>query len=110
MHSLKAHPLQRVGLVPPLRSVPPMKRLRSLALFAVVAAGFATVALVGQAPSASGAKMSAAAKKYLATLSPEQKKKGTFAFDDKARLAWFFTPQQDKEKNFTRVGVRMEEL
>lgn len=87
-----------------------MKRLRSLALFAIVAAGFATVALVGQAPSTSGAKMSAAAKKFLGTLNAEQKKKGTFPFDDKARTTWFFTPQQDKERNFTRVGVRMEEL
>jgi hypothetical protein len=87
-----------------------MKRLRSLALLVIAAAGFATLALIGQAPAASGAKMSAAAKKFIATLTPEQKKKGTFPFDDKARLTWFFTPQQDKERNFTRVGVRMEEL
>ncbi|HJZ57182.1 MAG TPA: DUF3500 domain-containing protein [Gemmataceae bacterium] len=87
-----------------------MKRLRSVALAAVVAATFAALALVGQPPAPTGAKMSAAAKKFLGTLSPEQKKKATFAFDDKARLAWFFTPQQDKDRKATRVGVRMEEL
>ncbi len=87
-----------------------MKRLRSLALFAIVAAGFATVALIGQAPAPTGAKMSAAARKFLASLSADQKKKATFGYDDKARLAWFFTPQQDKERNSTRVGVRLEEL
>lgn len=87
-----------------------MKRLRSVILATIVVAGFATLALVGQGPPPSGQKMSLAARKFLATLTPEQKKKATFPFDDKARLAWFFTPQQDKERNFTRVGVRMEEL
>jgi uncharacterized protein DUF3500 len=87
-----------------------MKRLRSLALAAVAAAGVTTLALVGQAPAPTGAKMSDAARKFLAALNPELKKKATFPFDDKHRLAWFFTPQQTKDKQPTRVGVRMEEL
>jgi hypothetical protein len=87
-----------------------MKRLRSVALAAVVVAGVAAIALVGQAPPPTAQKMSAAAKKFLGTLTPEQKKKAAFPFDDKARLAWFFTPQQTKERTPTRVGVRMEEL
>jgi hypothetical protein len=87
-----------------------MKRLRSLALAAVAAAGVATLALVGQAPAPTGAKMSEAARKFLAALNADQKKKAAFAFDDKHRLAWFFTPQQTKDKQPTRVGVRMEEL
>lgn len=87
-----------------------MKRLRSAALAAVAVAGFVALALIGQPQPPSGAKMSAAAKKFLGTLTPEQKKKATFGFDDKARLAWFFTPQQDKDRKATRVGVRLEEL
>ena len=87
-----------------------MKRLRSLALAAVAAVGVATLALVGQAPAPTGAKMSEAARKFLAALGADQKKKATFPFDDKHRLAWFFTPQQTKDKQPTRVGVRMEEL
>ena len=87
-----------------------MKRLRSAALAAVVVAGFAALALVGQPQPPAGQRMAAAAKTFLGTLTPDQKKKAAFAFDDKARLAWFFTPQQDKERNATRVGVRLEEL
>jgi hypothetical protein len=86
-----------------------MKRLRSLAL-AAAAVGIIALATVGQPAAPTGAKMADAAAKFLGTLTPEQKKKATFPFDDTHRVAWFFTPQQDKQKNFTRVGVRMEEL
>jgi Protein of unknown function (DUF3500) len=84
-----------------------MKRLRSLALAVVVVAA---VTLVGQAPPPAAARMTDAAKKFLATLDPTQTKKASFAFDDKHRLAWFFTPQQNKDKQFTRKGVRLEEM
>jgi hypothetical protein len=87
-----------------------MKRLRSLALAAAAIGGFVSLALVGQTPSPTGTRMSDAARKFLATLGADQRKKATFPFDDKHRLAWFFTPQQDKEKRPTRAGVRMEEL
>ena len=87
-----------------------MTRLRSLALFAVVAAGFAAVTLVGQPAGPTGTRMADTAKKFLATLNAEQKQKAAFPFDDKHRLAWFFTPQQDKDKKYTRVGVRLEEM
>jgi hypothetical protein len=87
-----------------------MKRVRSLALAALAIAGFAAVTLIGQAPPPTAARMSDAAKKFLAALEPDQKKKASFAFDDKHRLAWFFTPQQDKEKKFTRKGARLEEM
>jgi hypothetical protein len=87
-----------------------MKRLRSAALAAVAVAAFATLALVGQPAQPTAAKMSVAAKKFLGTLSADQKKKATFPFNDPHRTAWFFTPQQDKDRNPTRVGVRMEEL
>lgn len=87
-----------------------MTRLRSFALAAVAFAGFATLALVGQAPPPTGAKMADAAKKFLAALAAEQKAKAAFAFDDKSRTAWFFTPQQDKDKKPTRKGLRLEEM
>jgi len=87
-----------------------MTRLRFAAL-ALTIAGTVGVALVGRsAPDATGGKMKTAADGFLASLSPEQKKKATFDFADKHRTAWFFTPQQDKEKKFTRKGVRLEEM
>jgi hypothetical protein len=86
-----------------------MNRFRSLVL-ALVAVGVASFALVGRPADATGAKMAGAAKSFLGSLNDEQKKKASFPFDDKKRLAWFFTPQQDKEKKFTRIGARLEEM
>jgi hypothetical protein len=86
-----------------------MKRIRSLALAAVVAAGFAAATLVGQAPPPTAVQMADAAKTFLGTLDAGQQKKATFDFNDKHRLAWFFTPQQEGKK-FTRKGVRIEEM
>ncbi len=73
--------------------------------------GVGSVAMVGRsAPETTGGRMKAAAEAFLAALTPELKKKAMFAFDDPHRLKWFFTPQQDKNKNFTRKGVRLEEM
>jgi uncharacterized protein DUF3500 len=86
-----------------------MNRVR-LAALAVTVAVITAVALVGQGePKTTGGKMQVAARKFLATLSPELKKKGTFAFEDEHRMKWYFTPQQQK-KQFTRKGVRLEEM
>lgn len=86
-----------------------MTRLR-FAAFALTLAGIAAVALVGNtAPETTGGKMSDAANKFLASLTPEQKKKATFDFNDPHRTKWFFTPQQEGKK-FTRKGVRLEEM
>src|SRR6266511_4451949 len=88
----------------------PMTRLR-FAAFALTVAGVVGVTLVGRsAPETTGGKMKTAADAYLASLTPELKKKTSFDFNDKHRTAWFFTPQQDKEKKFTRKGVRLEEM
>ena len=87
-----------------------MTRLR-FAAFALTLAGVVGVALVGRtAPETTGGKMKAAADTFLASLTPEQKKKATFGFTDPHRAAWYFTPQQDKEKKFTRKGARLEEM
>lgn len=86
-----------------------MKRLRSLIL-AVAVVGMASFALVGRSADPAGMKMTTAANAFLASLTPEEKQKASFPFNDKKRLAWFFTPQQDKQKRFTRVGARLEEM
>ncbi len=46
-----------------------------------------------QTEPASGLKMTAAAKAFLGTLTAEQKKQASFAFDDKERLNWHFIPR-----------------
>lgn len=87
-----------------------MTRVRIPVLILTLAA-VAGVALVGtSAPEATGGKMTASANAFLASLTPELKTKARFDFNDKHRTAWFFTPQQDKEKKFTRKGARLEEM
>ncbi|MFM8272287.1 MAG: DUF3500 domain-containing protein [Gemmata sp.] len=87
-----------------------MTRVRTPALFLTCAA-VVGVALVGTgAPESTGGKMKSAADGLLTTLNPDLKKKATFDFNDKHRQGWYFTPQQDKEKKFTRKGARLEEM
>jgi hypothetical protein len=53
--------------------------------------------------------MQLAADRFLASLG-DKKPKAMFGFDDPHRVKWYFTPQQDKQKQFTRKGVRLEEM
>jgi hypothetical protein len=86
-----------------------MNRVRLTALTVTVAV-VSTVALVGQGePKSSGGRMQVAAAKFLASLSPELRKKGSFAFNDEHRLKWYFTPQQAK-RSYTRKGVPLEDM
>lgn len=73
-------------------------------------AGLAAVAMLAQDAPSHGDQMAAAATGFLDSLSDDQRKQASFAFDDPHRTAWFFTPQQDKEKRATRKGIRFEEL
>src|SRR4051812_31730583 len=86
-----------------------MKSLRILCTFAVMAC-VAGLAYVGQQAEPSGVKMTTAAAKFLGSLTAEQKAKTTFPVDDKERMNWYFTPQQDKNKKSTRKGLPVEEM
>jgi hypothetical protein len=85
-------------------------RLYRLLLAVVLVAALVGVAYVGQTPEPAGARMTAAAQKFLDTLKDDQKAKAAFAFDDKERTNWHFVPLQDKEANPTRKGLRLEEM
>jgi len=56
------------------------------------------------------ARMEVAANALLAALPPELKKKAAFGFDDPHRFGWFFTPQQDKHRNYSRLGLPIKEM
>lgn len=84
--------------------------LRRLLLTPLVLVVLISATLVGQEKDPAGTKMTEAAVKWLGLLNDEQKAAATFAFDDKERTRWFFTPQQDKEKNPTRKGLRLEKM
>ena len=87
-----------------------MKLLRlSLALAALLS--FAGLAYFAQQAESSGMTMALAAQNFLDGLKPEQKSQATFAFDDKERTNWYFTPQQDnKTRKATRKGLPLEEM
>jgi hypothetical protein len=86
-----------------------MTRKRLLLALPVIAV-VAGVAYVSRAEETAGTRMTAAADKFLGTLTDEQRKKATFAFDDKERTNWHFVPLQDKDKKPTRKGLRLEEM
>lgn len=55
--------------------------------------------------------MAAAATRFLESLSPEQKARASFSFDDKERLNWHYIPLEDKKSGkATRKGLPLEAM
>jgi hypothetical protein len=86
-----------------------MKGLRVL-LAAVVLASMAGLAYVAQQTEAPGTQMVVAAQGFLSSLEGKGKERATFPFDSKERTNWNFVPLQDKDKNYTRKGLPLEEM
>jgi hypothetical protein len=74
--------------------------------FLVVLLLLAPIAAVIIGSARSAAHMSASAGKWLASLTPEQKQKATFAFDSDERLRWHFVPNE----MFPRSGLPIKEM
>jgi hypothetical protein len=85
----------------------PLARLSLAGVTAALLVGLTVLA--NQAPQAGGA-MVAAADTFLGTLPPELKAKAAQPFDSPNREQWFFTPQQTRDKQPLRKGVRLDEL
>src|SRR5262249_14608740 len=82
-----------------------------LALAAIVRViGVASLCQTSASNAPAGSKMVQAAEKFLDSLPGELKRKATFTFDDKERINFHFVPLQDKARNPTRKGVRLEEM
>jgi hypothetical protein len=80
-------------------------------LLAMLALGVLTgVAYVRQAAEPAGAKMAVAAEKFLAGLTPEQRAKTALAFDGPERMTWTIVPLQDKQRQPTRKGVKIQDM
>jgi hypothetical protein len=86
-----------------------MKAIRIMLAVAVVG-GLAGLAYVAQQAEPAGAKMVAAANKFLDSLSKEQRGRATFDFDSKERTNWHFIPLQDKERKSTRKGLPLQDM
>ena len=72
----------------------------AVALLAVGAAGVATQS------QRSASSMQTAASKFLASLTPEQRQRATFAFDGQERFRWNFIPSE----NFPRNGLLIKDM
>ena len=84
--------------------------MRSLAT-ATLLLLFASVGHGEDATQPTGPKMTAAASKFLATLSGESKARAVFAFDDPERLNWHYIPLEDKKTGkSTRKGLPLEAM
>jgi hypothetical protein len=75
-------------------------RFWATAMFATMAMGLA----VARGPSP--AAMSAAATSFIASLTPEQRQRATFAFDGAERTRWHFIPTE----SFPRNGLTIKEM
>lgn len=64
----------------------------------------ASVSMFGADPAASS--MAAAANRFVASLTPEQKQKALFAFENDERLRWHFIPTE----MFARNGLTVKEM
>jgi hypothetical protein len=86
-----------------------MKSTR-MALAALALLAVAGLAYVAQQNRTAGTDMVTAADAFLASLTTEQKKQTSFAFDSNERTNWNFVPLQDKEKRPTRKGLSLQEM
>jgi hypothetical protein len=87
-----------------------MKQLRRFALVLVTISFLAGVGLFARDRQPAGSRMAGAAQSFLALLNAEQRAVATFPFDSPERLNWHFVPLQDKERNSTRKGLRLEKM
>ncbi len=85
-------------------------KLHRLLLGLLLVAALVGAAYLGQNTEPAGARMTDAATRFLNSLTPEQKAKAAFDFDDKDRTNWHFTPYQTRDKQPQRKGVRLGEL
>ncbi|MBI2808939.1 MAG: DUF3500 domain-containing protein [Planctomycetes bacterium] len=69
------------------------------------------IAFVAQQADSSGANMVSAANGFIETLTADQKRQATFAFDSPERFNWHFIPLQNKKtRKSTRKGLPLEEM
>jgi hypothetical protein len=83
--------------------------VRRLLLAVGVAVGFLGAVVLSKDADSAGAKMTAAADKFVASLDAGQKAKALIAFDDKERSNWHFVPYQQQKKPL-RKGLRLDEM
>jgi hypothetical protein len=84
--------------------------VKRLALLGVLLTGLAGAAYVAKEAAAPAEDMEAAAKTFLKSLEPDQKKKAVLPFNSKERTYWNFIPMQDARRRPTRKGLPLAEM
>ncbi|MEZ6140595.1 MAG: DUF3500 domain-containing protein [Zavarzinella sp.] len=84
--------------------------LKRLSILSLCMIGIGAFALIGKDKPTAADEMTVAASAFLDSLTAEQRKQASFGFDDPHRTAWFFTPQQNAERQSTRKGIPLESL
>ena len=87
-----------------------MRTLSKFGLLGVALAVLGGAFLVGENAKPTGTAMADSAKTFLGLLDADQKKIAAFDYDSEHRTTWFFTPQQDKDKQPLRKGLRLEKM
>jgi hypothetical protein len=83
----------------------PMTRL-AMAAVLILSLAAAAVTFASQRSAAAMVAMSAAAGKWLESLTPEQRDRAVFAFDSDERLRWHYVPTE----TFPRKGLAIKEM
>jgi len=81
-----------------------MRRMKRLAIAAALVLVSVTASTVASQRSATA--MSAAASKWLASLSPEQRDRAVFPFDSEERMRWHYVPNE----TFPRKGLTIKDM
>ena len=84
--------------------------LPRLCLALIAIGSVLTIAFVSQKVAPATDKMVDAANAFLDSLTPQQRKKATFSFNDEERINWHFIPMQTPDRKPTRKGLALEEM
>jgi hypothetical protein len=79
-----------------------------LVLVALICALFGLA--IARAADKTPAVMAVVANRLLESLTPEQKAKATFPFDDDERMRWHYIPTAPSEPGFPRYGLTLREM
>jgi len=87
-----------------------MRILKSVRFWLAVSLAVAGAAGSLVSAERSSSSMQAAATKFVASLTPEQRQKASFAFDSEERMRWHFIPTGTAQGRWPRYGLLIKEM
>ncbi|MGL4422986.1 MAG: DUF3500 domain-containing protein [Gemmataceae bacterium] len=93
----------------PVSRVRAPSAIRTLLLALLLLSGL-TFAIIAQAEKPTGPRMATAASTFLQSLPADKRTQAQYPFESAERTAWHFVPLQDKNRNSTRKGVKLQDM